>query len=396
MGASDLDLASLRWGAPEATDGAKRQVARVWAPTYYLNVELRIAAWVGCCALVFGGACADDGGAGMGGDEVSGETVGTDSEGESGTDSGTDSSTDSGTETGTEDAESTDAGSETTETDTETGTEDSGGNLKPADAPDWVVVTVSGHCIPPGCAVPGANNEYLADTGTAQRFVDLLEVWGYSVELFSYSDEFYNRDNSAAVLQPGQGAPTIFGFLQMFEDLTMIRDEWVADFDDPTRILLVAHSHGVVWSHSALMAFPDLPVEIVIDFDGKSLAWEDEDVLLEFGDTWQSVIAAYTQAEGINWGFNLGAAEASWPVPGLPLQDLEDVVPAWVGTNIELQATSGLIMPFPDNDDNHRLDGSTDGIVRFESQSEDHVEIDNPDSQAVDWAIGQVAELLGG
>ena len=240
------------------------------------------------CALI--GACGDagDGTDGSASDTVAGSTAGTAdvSAGPTGATSsmGTTSTTSAGGgSTSQATGGSTSAGASTsmmmtssaettTGTATDPATGSTGGNLKPPDAPDWIVVAVSGHCIPPGCELPGTNNEYLAKDGAAGRIADTLAGWGNSVEVWAYSDEFYNRDSNTAELLPGEGDPIYLGFLQLYEDLQFARDTWVADFEDPTRVLVVAHSHGVVWAHTALHVVDDLPVEFMIDFDGKSVS----------------------------------------------------------------------------------------------------------------------------
>lgn len=284
-----------------------------------------------------------------------------------------------------------DTGDTDTEESGETGEPDP--PQRPADAPDWLVITVSGHCIPPGCELPGTNHEYIADLGTAARFVDALEAWGEEVQLWSYTDELYNRDLATQKLLPGEGDPIFYGFLQLHEDLLFVRDAWVGEFDDPTKILVIAHSHGVVWAHTALHVVDDLPIEVMIDLDGKSLAWESENLLLSFGDDWSAEIAAYNEQHGVSWPFDIGDAEAGWDIPGQGSMDVEDVIPDSVVHNLEIQATSGIVMPFPDTDDNRRLDGTRVGITTFVSEIEDHVEIDNPDAQAIDWALAQFAQL---
>ncbi|GEM_PF-1541103 len=306
--------------------------------------------------------------------ESMGESMGEPSE----TDSTSDSTEGRGRETGDDDS-----------------SESEGPNLKPADAPDWVVISVSGHCIPPACDVPGTNHEYLQANGTSARFADALEAWGYSTQQWAYADEFYNRDTETNELLPGEGEPYVYGFLQLHEDLKFIRDTWVADFEDPTKVLVLAHSHGVVWAHTALHVVDDLSVEVAIDFDGKSLGWEGENILFDFGDDWAGTIAAYNDAYGVTWPFDIGDAEAAWLVPGVDgAQDVEDVIPDSLTYNLELQAMPGILLPVPDDDDNHRLDGSSEGIIRFESQSEDHTEIHRPDSEGVDWALTQLAALV--
>lgn len=327
-----------------------------------------------------------------------------DETGETSTDDGADTSTDETGPSETEDGEASEGatedgatedgeteGSETEGGETEDG-ETADANLRPEDAPDWLVIAVSGHCIPPGCEVPGVNHEYLETHGTPQRFTDTLEAWGYSTELWSYSDELYNRDLATNELLPGEGNPAFFGFLQLHQDLEFVRDQWVAEFDNPTKLLVIAHSHGVVWAHTALHVV-DVPVEVLISLDGKSLGWESEDILLDFGDDWAAEIHAHANEHQIMWPFDIANAEGGWNIPGQGSMDVEDVIPNSVAHNLEIQAIPGLIMPFPDADDNRRLDGGQIGISIFRSNIEDHSEVDDSHSQAINWALTQFGQL---
>ena len=325
-----------------------------------------------------------------GGEGTTGET--SDGGGESTTDEPAGETSDTGaTEAGAE----AEAGGETEGEDTGTDPDPDPPNERPENAPDWVVIAVSGHCIPPGCELPGSNHEYLEKQGTAGRFADTLTAWGNEVALWSYSDEFYNRDLQLSKLVPGQGAAHYYGFLELVGDLEFIRDNWIADYDNPTRILVVAHSHGAVWAHTALHVVDDAPIDVLVTIDGKSLGWESDDALLGFGDDWAAEISAYSQANAVSWPFDITNPEGGWNVPGVGTSDVEDVVPDSVDYNIELQAIFALDLPIADGDDNYRTDGSEQGIHRFHSQSENHSEIAKPNSQGVNWALAKFGELVG-
>ncbi len=306
---------------------------------------------------------------------------------------GSDPSASGETATTSEGTGTTDTTTSTTDATDTTGT--TGATMKPDDAPDWVIIAVSGHCIPPGCDLPGTNHEYLTKVGTTERIAAVLTDAGASVEIWAYSDELYNRDAQTSQLLPGEGEPIYFGFLQLHEDLNALRDGWIAGFDDPTRVLVVAHSHGVVWAHTALHVVDDLPVELAIDLDGVSMGWEEDSLLAGFGDDWDDVIAQYNQTYGATWPFDLGDAEAGWSLPGIEdPQDTEDVLPDSVLINLELQSQFSLLFPFPDDDDNHRLGGGNEMIYRYSSDGQDHFEIYQPNGDAMDWVVAQMIVLL--
>ncbi len=330
-------------------------------------------------------------------DDTTGTASGPDSDAGSATDSATDSapSTTDGTTAG---SESTGTAASTGTTDTsDTGTTGTTGEaMKPDDAPDWVVIAVSGHCVPPGCELPGTNHEYLTKVGTTAHITAPLIEAGYSVEVWAYADELYNRDAQTAKLLPGEGEPITFGFLQLHDDLNALRDAWIADFDDPTRVLVVAHSHGVVWAHTALHVVDDLPVELLVDLDGVSMGWEEDSLLAGFGDDWDDAISQYNQKYDVVWPFNIGDAEAGWSLPEVNgAQDVEDVIPDSVLFNLEVQADFSLLFPFPDDDDNHRLDGSGDGIDRYSSKDQDHFDIYKPNGAAMAWVRERMLIQLG-
>lgn len=61
---------------------------------------------------------------------------------------------------------------------------------------------------------------------------------GHTAEIRAYADEFYNSDAAGNTFEPGEGSPVTFGFLQLKADLEWLRDTWVADFDDPTQVVV--------------------------------------------------------------------------------------------------------------------------------------------------------------
>ena len=263
-----------------------------------------------------------------------------------------------------------------------------GDNLRPEEAPDFAVLSVSGHNFgmgdcdwrdPEGRQI---NCEYLLGRGTINALAAPITARGYTASAFAFGDSFYSWDVG--------DEPIVNGFLNMLEVMEAVRTLWIADYDNPTRVIMVAHSHGTVWAHIALFLNPRLPIDILIDLDGESLSWESDNWNLEFaGDEWSEVIRAYTEEHGVDWGFEIWHASNAYEVPGLLLpQDIEDITPDNVALNLEV-AANGLVIQ--DGEPNHRPDGSDDGIVRV-FFDESHGAVTYPDSGALTW-VAEAIEL---
>lgn len=281
-------------------------------------------------------------------------------------------------------------------------------NLRPADAPDWRIFFISGHC--PTC--DDLNVEYLdpESDGTRAAIQARMESYGYSVETFAYVDELYNRDASGGVYpevdglpghgdpEPtGVGVPDRWGFIQVLADMRYIRDNWQADFVDPTRVMFVAHSHGDVWAHQAFRTVEDLDIELTVDIDGYSMVWAEEIWPSGYGDSWREQIQDYNEEHGTAL---YEEASESWYVNGLGLEDVEDVLPqdnvTWcleVQASEEWNLSAGWIH---DDDDNHRPDGTTTGITTYYAASQTHSNIIEPDGEGILWVLDQLDGLYGG
>ncbi len=262
---------------------------------------------------------------------------------------------------------------------------------RPTDSPDFVILAASGHCLTNCPAFPREN---LVSQGTAARIGDLLNGYGWSVAVFEYADAFYNHlADGTAVLPFSEEAPVQFGFLQMLADLQDIRDLWIGEFQNPTGIVLLGHSHGVVWTHTLATLRSDVPIDFLIDLDGDSHAWEDEGDEFVAGDDWAPIIAEYTELEGVIWDYPIEEATDAWQVSGLDeLQDIEDIVPGHVAWNLEVHGGSFTLQ---DSEPNHRFDGTDLGIIVGET-NEEHDRLDDPGSQSVEWVLEQMTAIIDG
>jgi hypothetical protein len=280
-------------------------------------------------------------------------------------------------------------------------------HLRPDDAPDWRIFAISGHC----ADCDNLNEDYLDtdEDDTLALLHSTMEAYGFTVESFAYVDEFYNRDSRKGTYfeveglpghgdpEPtGAGVPDRWGFIQILADMETIRDEWQADFVDPTRVMFIAHSHGDVWAHQAFRTVEDLDIELAIDLDGYSMNWESEAWPSDFGDNWQEVIEFYNDAYGTDL---FAEASTDWYVDGVGFEDVEDVLPQDnVAICLEVQASEEWSLSagwINDDDDNHRPDGSSTGVTTYYASSQTHSEVSEPDGEGVLWVLTQLDELYG-
>jgi hypothetical protein len=168
---------------------------------------------------------------------------------------------------------------------------------------------------------------------------------GYTVETTTFTDDAVSY--AAFVAKLGQ-----------------IRDTWINGVKDPTLVVVVGHSHGVVRSHAAVRAVPDCPVELLVDLDGSSVGWS---LLTHGGEN--------TQIGGAPEGaYNLGVQILCPAYPAVTSaggnHDLEDVVFPHVVKGYEVRSGELVINPanltqFIPYDErwNARTDGTTTGLT---------------------------------
>lgn len=257
-------------------------------------------------------------------------------------------------------------------------------NPRPADSPDVVIFSVSGHCGPETCLGSEWNGEYLYESGTVDAFADPLRERGLRVANVAAIDDWFTWvDDNDEVLA--------MGFLGLLDALYMVNEDWIADYDNPTRVIMVAHSHGDVWAHIAVHVADDVPIDVLVDFDGVSVGWEAP--VAGVGDNWQEVILSESAEHGLEWPFEIWEATDYWQVPGhAGLHDIEDLVPDNVDLNLAIVAT-----PTPaqaaagiwDSESNLRLDGTTRRIKECQSV-ENHSHVYRPGKDCMEWAVNEV------
>ena len=269
---------------------------------------------------------------------------------------------------------------------------------RPAGSPDVLLISISGRC-PMNCQAPADNIDYLTPRGTVQAVASTLQAQGLSVQTYAAAGNLTEHTPRTVIQgQVGVGktvAARQDGFLQAEEHLRAAYADWMRGRSNPTRIVLLAHSHGVVWSHALARAHPEAQIAAMIDLDGVCDFWETDN---------RRAIQSYVRQLGHNpWSFDLSDSCSSVRV-GHIRYDLKDVVFANVQNDLEVQSSRLLSradgsfvanLPF-DALGNIRSDGTRTGIQTFRSSGETHSSVSRPDSRAMAWVRAQLNILSAG
>ena len=252
--------------------------------------------------------------------------------------------------------------------------------LRPADAPDVVILGFAGRCgVGVGCSAPADNDAYLnKDSATLQALGATFERLGYSAGVASF------RANLVDDVTYG------FGYLSAETTLEAIRDTWIRDYQNPTRLVLVAHSHGNQFMSLLAMNHPEVTFDYAVYLDAICFQWDADHIK---SGRFASVYGAQA-----NWPRPLnvlGAACDTLVLPGIyDAQDISDVVPDNVMYALEVRSYGMLGLPAVyDDDENHRFDGSRKGIIGIYQDDESHMRVDDGDSRAMAWVTGSIAKL---
>ncbi|RTR28993.1 hypothetical protein [Deinococcus radiophilus] len=252
-------------------------------------------------------------------------------------------------------------------------------------APDVVILGMSGHCAPP-CVSPTDNYDNLGHNGTLDLLADAVSTAGYSVQVSGYTSSVRESFGSPRVSPEQRGWPALR------RDYVRIRREWA---DDPPRLVLVGHSHGVPWLHQLVRQFPDQPVAALLDIDGVCGLWN-----LDHRAALMELSAELRGQPDI--------AQACQPLPpderpGGVRVGPKDLVPWNVERGLEVQSFKGALVPEPAGDypinvfwDQHanlRPDGSRRGLTTGTSVLEGHSHLADSGSRGMRWLAGELRRL---
>ena len=261
--------------------------------------------------------------------------------------------------------------------------------LRPAGSPDFFILSISGRCGSPagGLGVidgfllcdPIENHDYISEDGVLEYFANILVKKGYSVSSKGYVDFLYN------IVETATNKLLFLGYLQAEADLKQIEKLYIKGFSNPSKIILLSHSHGVVWSHILTNQFPNIKFDFQIDLDGVCLKWSSDHrgyfdtFFQQNGNPWTTDISRPCETQGVV------------PASGR-IKDLSNITEDNVSINIEADSQS-FQLNVNDNIFNSRRDGAKTGIVskRF---SEGHSQVYKLGSAGITWVESQLNAFL--
>lgn len=247
---------------------------------------------------------------------------------------------------------------------------------RPAGSPDVLIFAVSGRC-PFVCTdAPAANWDYLSKRGTVEAVAAAFRAKGLKVEAHAYSDHLLRSHQSRYSPQPQAG------FVQLQDDFEHLSGELVTGRRNPARIVLLAHSHGVNWTHQLARLYPQVPIALAIDLDGICLLFES--------DHRASFAQLRAQEPGRTWPFDLAR---SCDLIGLGRRSYRSKDLTWPNIALNLEAHSRPLNFLFELTPNIRPDGSRRGIETRTFGQDDHGDTSYPDSAAVRWVLRRIGEL---
>ncbi len=256
-------------------------------------------------------------------------------------------------------------------------------NPRPEGAPDFVLLTVSGHggVLSAITCSSEDNRSYLDDPGeAADRLREVFEDGGLELTEEHFADLLYPPDAN------GDGVsddPDKLAFVNLLDLLDWIYLNWIADYEDPTRIVLVAHSHGATWAHIAVSIRQHIPIAYLVTLDGICFYWE-----CEHGED----VKDWMDNSGEQLAWDISEPCDAFSVPGRSERmSAKDVAFPNVEVNLEVRSSDFLVS---DCCTNLRLDGSRSGIYTYDSP-ESHANVTLADSEAMDWVVFMIEQLEG-
>lgn len=260
---------------------------------------------------------------------------------------------------------------------------------RPPGTPDVVIFAVSGRCRFPCLEAPNGNWDYLGPRGAVNEVAEAFRDLGFRVETHAYSAHLLATHRS-----PISGKDEA-GFVQLDEDFRRVRDELVAGRTNPTRIVLLAHSHGTNWTHQLARLHPSTPIDLMIDLDGICALWES--------DNRRTFRRFYEERGGSPWPLDVSRA-CDVTFIGRRAYRPKDLVYPNVRYDLEVQSrrVGGATVDSPgpnllfDSTVNIRPDGTRDGIETLVARVEDHGEITYAGSEALRWVASRIRALPWG
>lgn len=258
---------------------------------------------------------------------------------------------------------------------------------RPAGTPDLVILAISGHC---GLVCHTRNTWSYLDTASDETGgVAVLDSiagaytnLGLEVETFSASS-FVTAHYSliSEELEPG--------YLQVQAYLDEVKRESISGFSDPTRVVLLAHSHGTVWASLLALNNLDVTFDAFISLDAICWQW--------WGRHKGFISQAFVDSPwALPFPLDQGDPCGSFEVPGAGRLDINDVVSANIIFGLEARTNTRLFSLDPnvlaDDDPNVRINGTSTNIWGIEA-NETHSDLGRYYNTSIAWISSMITAL---
>lgn len=261
--------------------------------------------------------------------------------------------------------------------------------LRPEGTPDLIIFAFSGHC---GIVCNTRDTKSYLDTASESTGgVAVLDgiVRAYEQLGFENIDTFTLSSFVTAHYSQSSGKIEA-GYLQAQAYLDEIKSELITGYVNPTRVVLLAHSHGTVWASLLAMNNLDVTFDAFISLDAICWMWwaKHREFIYE-----TFVNGPWTIPFPLDQGDPCGTMQ----IPGQRHRaNINDVVPANVIYGLEVRTAFRLLSLDPnvlaDDDINVRINGTDTnlwGVVAKES----HSNLGKYYNESIGWVESMITAL---
>jgi pimeloyl-ACP methyl ester carboxylesterase len=249
---------------------------------------------------------------------------------------------------------------------------------RPAGTPDVVVFAFSGRCSF-DCHPDNNRDGWEPEHRDALELALAAEGADLHVEFRTYRAHVYDRS--------GFGR----GFLSALSDLDIVHESLITGVANPTRLVLMGHSHGTQFAHLMAYERPDVAFAASILLDSVCLSWD-----ADHAAAFVAALRSPPGAPGAGGPYAVGCKVK--PVSGRGYLDVGDAVPVTIERSLEVHSGDAEdldeLSPVRDTTPNSRGDGTRRGIELLVAHRESHTRVAEASSQAFLAAMAWLADVL--
>ncbi len=269
-------------------------------------------------------------------------------------------------------------------------TEAAGGSDLPArepGTPDLVVIAFSGHC---GLVCHTRNTwSYLDSASERTGGVAVLDAIRGAYENLGLSVEVFSASSFATAHYSGISQEMEHGYLQAQAYLDDVKRDLIFGVSDPTRVVLVGHSHGTVWASLLALNNLDVTFDAFVALDAICWQW--------WGRHKGFIAEAFVNSPWpLPFPLDAGDPCGTFEVPGAGRMNVNDVVSANVIFGLEARTHMRLLSFDPnflaDDQPNVRINGTTTNIWGI-SAREGHSDLGRYYNQSIGWVVSMITAL---